>query len=150
METAAKENSSRNTRELMEELIAKANADLRKLKMTMRYRITELEKYDAKKAKATGSDFGVRFVSLQDWQVAPDQWQADLLPGLGNYMSGWTFDTKELDPASVAINKSVFEMKGVPQLFPVARDFCWRGNGKKIGADYAAVFNQFFNTYIIN
>jgi hypothetical protein len=136
---AAKEMSPRDKRDLQQELMAKANAELRRLKMRLRYRITEATMHDPKRAAATLSDYSINFVPLQDWQVTPDTWQNDGgLPAIGGYLRGWSFKTKELDPATIVKDQSVFEITGVPEIMEVGRDFSWRGDGRKIGADRTA------------
>lgn len=135
---AAEEDGARDAMKLQQTLMAQANAQLRKTKITLRYRITEVEKEDNSDSKVKRPEYTLKFEHIHDWQVTPDSFQAIGVPGVGGYLRGWSVyekDLKTISPTAIVPGKSVFEMTGVPQLFfPVARDFGWRGLGQKIGA----------------
>jgi len=108
---------------LLRSLIDKANVDLRKLTIRTCYRIVKV-------TKPKQNELKVRFERLHDWRVTPDTWKTvGARPSLG-YLSGWNLKAADIGAAEVVAEKSIFEMSGVPQLiFPVARDFSFRGVG---------------------
>ena len=58
---------------------------------------------------------------------------------MGNFLRGWTLYEKDLaliDASKIIPGKSILEITGTPTLlFPVGRDYSWRGTGFKNGSD---------------
>lgn len=124
--------SPRNALPTQKMLIATANAELRKTRMTLRYRIVSTKENEKE-------EVSLRLESLQRWIVTPDDFQAVGVPGVGSFLRGWTLYEKDLaviDASKIVPGKSVLEMTGTPALlFPVGRDYAWRGTGFKNGSD---------------
>lgn len=124
--------SPRNALPTQKMFIVTANAELRKTRMTLRYRIVTTKKNEKE-------EVSLRLEPLQKWIVTPDDFQAVGIPGVGGFLRGWTLYEKDLaviDSSKIVPGKSVLEMTGTPALlFPVGRDFAWRGTGFKNGSD---------------
>lgn len=132
LDQAVKDMSPRNALPTQKMLIATANAELRKTRMTLRYRILTTK-------KKGDEEVSLSLEPLQRWIVTPDDFQAVGIPGMGNFLRGWRLYEKDLaliDASKIVPGKSILEMTGTPTLlFPVGRDYSWRGTGFKNGSD---------------
>ncbi len=135
IQLAAKEDSTRNVSNLQRMMVAKANAELKNLTMTLRFQVINVDKHDPPKREVL---YTVNYKNTFQFNVEPEDFQITGSAPFTGYGRGWTVYEKDL--ATIKVNqiiplKSYIEITGTPIIaIPAARDFAYRARGGITGA----------------